>query len=193
MRINGDGPPLWCADHGDSLSRIAARFGKLSGPAAEQLRARWSMQMASAVWRGRANDLHAVVGAASANANVKAATKIALKNDWIEPRENGRGYERGEIPPPGFDLTTLPAAEPADKLAGEGDALGRLPISVRVERLRALVAERGEVTKAHAAEAIGLRNANGSFIRILKSAVADGHVTSGTNVVGPGPALTQAA
>ena len=146
MRINGDGPPLWCPEHGDQLSRVAARIGKLSGPAAEQLRARWAMHMASAVWSGRPNDLHAVVGASPANASVKAATKIALKNDWITPRENGRGYERGKIPPPGFDLATLPAADPADapppepepesrQRAGGPDALGRIPIGERVKRL----------------------------------------------------------
>jgi hypothetical protein len=50
--------------------------------------------------------------------------------------------------------------------------------------------ERGEIPKDEAAVAIGLSNAKGSFPRILRRAAAEGLVISATNLVKPGPALT---
>jgi hypothetical protein len=130
-----------------------------------------------------------VIDVAVSHPAYRRALKIAAGNDWIQKPDAGRGWERGSTIPPGFNpAATLPPAEKP-----ETDAVARLPRAVRVAQLRALVEERGEMSKAEAAKAIGLASAGGSFPRILKAAAADGSVISGTGVVKPGPAIAQAA
>jgi len=181
---------LFCERHSLQLDEIAQRIsGSASGAGADRVHGRWAVALACAVWAGTPTaKLPKVIDTAVSHPGYRKALKIAEGNGWLS-KPAGRGWERGATKPPGFD----PAATPPPAEKPKTDAVTRLPRRVRIERLRALVAERGEVPKADAAKAIGVSSAGGSFLHILRAAVADGSVISGTGVVKPGPAIAQAA
>jgi len=177
----------FCQAHAEQLDAVRVRIsGSATGGNADRVRGRWALALAHAVWSGTPTaKLPAVIDVAVSHPGYRKALRIAEGNHWIVKPADGRGWERGSTIPPGFVATAAEKPEPAPAAT---DAPARLPRAVRVERLRALVEERGEIPKLEAAKGIGLASAGGSFPRILKSAVAAGHCVSGTNVVGPASA-----
>lgn len=186
---DGGGEGKWCAEHAEQLTRVAASMGTLTRAAIESLRGQWALKISSAVWNGRTGNLQEVIGTPP-TADFRAAVKVAERNGWIFKRPNAKKWERGPNQPPGYVEVTQESDE-ADPADPEPDSIGRIPIPVRIERLRALIEERGEMSKVEAASEIGLSSSKGSFPRILRRATQLGLVIPGNHVVKPGPNITQ--
>jgi hypothetical protein len=81
--------------------------------------------------------------------------KHAAVIDALGPLERGRP-------------SRVKSATPPPRDASAPDALGRLPIRVRAERVARAARDAGSLTKAEAAEAAGLESTRGSLPRVLR-------------------------